>query len=132
MRALNAAAVARAEAVWIAERVHEIGEVPDSPATPYVAISASAGSTENHRNDGTHGSRGHRIVAQAVGRTVGEVGFAVEKAEAAFLDHRLAVPGFDTTPATVEVASPIIRDPDAGAYLLCTLTFTFQAYPKET
>lgn len=111
-----------------ADLVHRPGEVGDNPATGYAVVSVSSGSAENYALCGSHGSRGYRIVVQAVGKDVDEVAYVVDKADAAFLDHRLTVTGYDTTPARSEIASPIIRDPDAGVYLTCTLTFTFNAF----
>jgi hypothetical protein len=129
VRALQAAAVARLEAVWLADRVHDVGDVPGSPATPYVVVSASAGMAENHLNCGTHGSKAHRVIVQCVGATAAEVGFALEKADAAFQDHALVITGYDTTPATAELEANVIRDPDGGALLVVTQTYTFAAYP---
>ena len=129
MIAFGKAAVAAAEAAWVPERVHEVGKVPASPATPYSVVSVSSGSADNYGLCGAHGSRGYRIIVQAVGASANEVGMAVENADEAFLDKRLTVAGYDTTPATAEVASPIIRDPDGGALLSVTLTYTFHAYP---
>ena len=129
MREFNAAALAALEAVIPAARVHRVGEVPAEPVTGYAVVSVSSGSAENYRNCGEHGSRSYRIVVQAIGKTIDEVAWVVDKADAAFLDKRLALTGYDTTPAAAEVASPVIRDPDAGAYLSVTLTYTFTAYP---
>lgn len=129
MKAENDAALAAFEAAWKPAQVHLIGAVPTSPVTPYAAISVSSGSAENYRLHGEHGSRSYRIVVQAVGKSVSEIGFPVDGADAAFLDKRLTIAGYDTTPAQAEVSSPIIRDPDAGGLLSCTLTYTFTAYP---
>lgn len=132
MKALQVAAVARAEAVWNAAQVHEIGGVPDSPTTPYLAVSVTGpGPGGSARSGGSNGgSAMHRTVVQAVGRTAGEVAFAVEKATAAFVGHRLTVAGSRcTAPRDPEVASPVIRDPDAGGLLTCTLTFPFAVTP---
>lgn len=129
MKAENDAALARLEAVWNPAQVHAIGAVPVSPVTPYAAVSVSSGSAENYRLCGAHGSRSYRIVVQAVGKSISEIGNPIEAADTAFLDTKLAIAGFDTTPAQVEVSSPIIRDPDAGGLLSCTLTYTFAAYP---
>lgn len=132
MRAFAAAALAAYEAAWTPERVHRAGEVPTPPPPgAYGVLSVSSGSAENYRACGAHGSRSYRIVVQAVGKDVDEVGFAVDKADAAFLDKRLTVAGYDTTPARPEVSSPIIRDPDGGVLLSATLTYTFTAYPTE-
>lgn len=132
MKAIHAAALARAEAVWNATQVHEIGGVPASPVTPYLALSVTGpGPGGSARSGGSNGGAAvHRTVVQAVGRTAGEVAFAVEKATAAFVGHRLVVAGKRTTaPRDAEVASPVIRDPDAGGLLTCTLTFPFAVTP---
>lgn len=127
MSVFGAAAIAAARAAWITERVHEVGKVPATPATPYLVMSVSTGSAENYSLAAEHGSRSYRVVVQAIGASDGEVGFAVDKAESAFLDNRLTVAGFDTTPCAPEVSSQIIRDPDGGALLSMTLTYTFTA-----
>lgn len=129
MRAFTTAAVARAEAVWNAAQVHEVGGVPDVPTTPYVVISVSGGAAANHRLSGEHGSKARRIIVMCVGKSASEVGFALEKADAAFQDHRLVVTGYDTTLATAELEANIARDPDGGALLTVTQTYQFHAYP---
>lgn len=131
MLAFQNAAVAAAEAAWVAERVHEVGDVPGKPATPYMALAVSSGAGSTYSLLSARGSQAYRLVAQVVGRTAGEVAIGVEKADGAFLDRPLVVAGYDTTPMRSEVASPIIRDPDAGVLLSVTLTYTFHAYPTE-
>lgn len=120
-------------AVWTVTptRVHQVGSVPPGPATPYLVLSVSSGSAENYRMSADHGSRSYRIVAQAVGADADEVSFAVTKLDLALLDKRLTVAGFDCSPCQPEVSSPVIRDPDGGGFLTCTLTYTFTAYPTE-
>lgn len=128
MKAQQAAAVAALEATWNAAQVHDVGSVPASPTTPYAVVSVDSGTPGNYRA-AQHGSKAYRIAVQCFGKDVSEVGFAVEKAESAFLDKRLTITGYDATPCATEVSSPIYRDPDAGVLLLSTLTFTFSAYP---
>lgn len=131
MRAFAAAALAAYEAAWAPERVHRAGEVPTPPPPgAYGVVSVSSGSAENYRSGATSaGSRSQRVVVQCVGKSVDEVGFAVEKADAAYRDKKLAVAGYRCTPCHPEVSSPVIRDPDGGAFLTCTLTYTFAATP---
>lgn len=127
------AAVARAAAVWPQGRVYALGDVPELPGTPYVVLSVTSGAPGNYRLNVEHGSKGYRIVVQAVGKTLHEVAFAVDKVDAAFEDQRLVVAGFDTTPAAGDerVSSPVIRDADAGGLLTCTVLYPFTAYPEE-
>lgn len=123
MKALNDAALSRAQAFWNANQVHKAGSVPASPVTPYLVISVGSGSGESYTLEETGpGTRSHRLVAQAIGRTLDELGFAVDKADGAFVGVRLTEA---TTTCRPEVSSPVFRDPDAGALLVCTLTYTF-------
>lgn len=125
------AAVTRAEAVWNANQVHELGKVPSTPVTPYMVLSVSGGAAAAQRSDGTHGAKAHRIVVQCVGKTAYEVGTALDKADAAFADHALVIDGYDTTRAIAELEANITRDPDGGALLTVTQTYSFTAYPTE-
>ena len=130
LRLLNAAAVGALSDAMPAGRVHRPNEVPDAPVTGYAVVSVDSGATTTYRA-GSHsgGSRSHRIVVQAVGRNVDEVTWVVDRAHAVFIDRALSVPELRCTPCRAEVSSPIIRDPDAGAYLSCTLTYTFTSTP---
>lgn len=130
MRTLQQAAVDRLRTTLEDDRVHEPTAVPKSPTTPYALVSVTSGAAGNHRG-GVHGSRDHRLVVQVVGRTFGECGFVVDATETAFQDHRLQALALDVSPLNSEIASPVIRDPDGGALLTCTLTYTFTAYPTE-
>ena len=129
MRDFNDAAKARLGSVWNANQSYLPGEVGDSPATPYGIVSVSTGMGTAYRLTADHGALSMRIVVQSIGRDAEEVGFAVEKADAAFLDQRLSVSGYDCTPALAEASSQIIRDPDGGVLLSVTQTYTFTAYP---
>lgn len=129
MREFQAAVVAAAEAAWNASQIYEVGAVPTSPVTPYSVVGVSSGAMITRRLSTEAAGSGYRIAVQAVGKNASEVGFAVEKADSAFADTRLSVTGFDCSPCLVEVSSPIIRDPDGGGFLTCTLTYTFTAYP---
>ena len=124
-------AVAALVAAWRPQSVFAGGEVPAKPSTPYNVVSASSGSAENYRLSAQFGSRSYRIAVQAFGDTAAEVDFAVAKADAAFLDQKLAVTGWDLTPARVEGASPLLRDTDIGELLYKTVTYTLTAYPTE-
>lgn len=131
MKAFNTAAVTRAKSVWLADRVHKLGAVPATPATPYLIVSVTSQRPDNVRGDGDHGSAGYRAIAQAVGRTYDEVAFAVEKSDVAFLEGALVVPGYDVTPVAGDelVSSPVIRDPDDNGLLTCTVIYPFHAFP---
>lgn len=132
MKAENVAALAAARAAWnvTPPQTHPAGGVPTSPTTPYNVISVTSGAPGNYRAR-FHGSKKHYIVVQSVGKTVDEVAFAVDKADAAFEDKALVVAGFDCTEAGGEdrTASTVIRDPDAGGLLTCTVLYPFTAYP---
>lgn len=125
MKSLQTAAMAQAEAAWLADRVHAIGAVPTTPAKPYLTVGVASGSAQSYSLNEAHGTRTHRLVVMAVGTTATEVGFAVEKADAAFLDRSLTVTGIDCGPISVESSSPIIRDPDDNGLLVCTVVYTF-------
>lgn len=127
MRELNAAAVSAAQAAWPQGRVYKVGEVPASPVTPYLVLSVTAGAPTSYTLDVTHGMKSHRLVAQAVGKFYDEVALAVERADAAFEDAVLTVSGLDLGPMAGDerVASPVIRDPDAGGLLTCTVIYPF-------
>jgi hypothetical protein len=126
---LTGIAVTAAEAVWNANQVHAAGEVPGSPVTPYLALSVTAPGDTNYRAGGRGGSQSAWTVVQAVGKTANEVDFAVTKADAAFLGKRLTVTGKKATPARRDAPSTIIRDPDAGGLLTCTLVYRFTLNP---
>lgn len=118
---LTVDAVTQAETAWNANQVHPTGGVPASPVTPYLVLSVTAPGDTNPRAGGRSGSRAAWVVVQAVGRTADEVDFAVSKADAAFLGKRLN----GSTPALRDVPSPLLRDPDAGGQLTCTLVYRF-------
>jgi hypothetical protein len=133
VREIQAAALAAAKAAWnvTPTQTYEIGDVAPSPATPYNVVGVTSPAARNKRGDGTTGSKGYSITVQSVGRTASEVAFAVEKGEAAFLDKRLTVSGFDVSAPDPDevVSSPVIRDPDAGGLLVCTVVYPITAYP---
>lgn len=132
MEAENVAALAAARAAWNATQVHQVGGVPSTPATPYLTVSVTSGAPGNYRAR-FHGSEKHYIVVQAVGKNASEVAYAVDKADAAFQDKALVVAGFDCTESGGEdrTASTVIRDPDAGGLLTCTVLYPFTAYPTS-
>jgi hypothetical protein len=131
VREFQAAAEARLAAVWMSARVHPIGGVPASPATPYAAVGVDSPSYTNGNLAAQAGGQRHTIAVQVVGANKAEVDFGAEKAAAAFVEHSLAVAGFDCAPPNPEdvVSSPVIRDPDAGGVLVCTVLYPFTAYP---
>lgn len=135
MKALQAAAVARAEAVYTASRVHEPGAVPTTPPTPYLIVSVDGGRDETQMLNPEAASDAHRLVAQGIGASMDELTFAIDKARAAFSGYRLAVAGYDTTPCEAETSGPVIRDTDASGnltgFLSMTLTFTLNAFPES-
>jgi hypothetical protein len=126
---LTSIAVTAAEAAWNANQVHATGEVPGSPVTPYLALSVTAPGDTNYRAGGRGGSQAAWVVVQAVGKTANEVDVAVTKADAAFLGKRLTITGKKPTRALRDVPSPLIRDPDAGGLLTCTLVYRFTLNP---
>ena len=122
MKAQNDAAIAAAIAAWPGGQTYRVGEVPKLPATPYNVVSVDAGSPSNYRHGSRSTSRTWRIVVQSVGDTFNEAAFAVEKAEAAFLDQRISA---GTTPARREIAGSIQRDPDGGVLMYALNTYTY-------
>lgn len=122
---LTTAAVNAAETAWNAAQVHEVGAVPAGPGTPYLALSVTAPGDTNYRIGGRSGSRAAWIVVQAIGKNAGEIDFAIAKADAAFLGKRLS----GSTPARRDDPSTVIRDPDAGGLLTCTLVYRFTTTP---
>lgn len=135
MQALQAAALARGRAVYATDRVYEPSGVSTKPATPYLVVSVDAGRDETQMLNPQAASDAHRLVAMAVAKNMIELGFAIDKARAAYLGHRLVVAGYDTTPCEAETSGPVIRDTDASGsltgFLTSTLTFTLNAYETE-
>ena len=131
MRAFNNAAVAALEAVMPADRVHKVGEVPPEPVTGYAVVSVGSPGYSNVRNDASAGGKGYRITVMCVGRNADEVSWVADKAEQAFVNGRLTVAGYAVTPVAADevVSGPIIRDPDGGGFLTCTLLYPVNAYP---
>ena len=123
MLAEQSAVVAKLRATWTtAGRIHNVGEVPGSPATPYLDVAVAGGTPRNYKVGSRHSSKFYRATVRAFGKNVAEVGFAFEKAEAALLDERIAA-GY--TPCRGEVATTPIRDPDGGGLLMIVRTYTF-------
>lgn len=131
METLQQAALAHARSVWTDSGVWEPNDVPPSPTTPYLLVSVDGGRDEVFRSSGDAGSDGHRLVVMAVGRVMDELGFAVDKARAAFRGYSLEVAGLDCTPCVTESSGSVVDDPDAGGLLSLTLIYTFNAYPTE-
>lgn len=131
MEAENAAALAAARAAWNATQVWPTGGVPTTPTTPYLVVSVTAGAGQSYTLDTSYGVKAYRVVVQAVGKTIGEVSRAIDKADVAFEDKRLTIPGMDCTPlaGSERVASPVIRDPDGGGLLTCTVLYPFAVTP---
>lgn len=129
MTTLNEAALAAGEAAWNASQVHQTGSVPPSPLTPYNVLSVTAPGDTNARIGGRGGSQSAWVVVQAVGKDLGEVMFAVGKADAAFLGKRLTATGVRCSPTTRSDPSPVVRDPDAGGLVSCTLVYRFTTSP---
>jgi hypothetical protein len=131
VREFQTASEDRLKAVWTASRVYPIGGVPGSPATPYAALGVDSPAYTNGNLAAQAGGRRHTIAVQVVGANKAEVDFGAEKVAAAFLEHSLSVAGFDCAPPNPEdvVSSPVIRDPDAGGVLVCTVLYPFTAYP---
>lgn len=94
-----------------------------------MVVSATGGADENYQGDGEGGSTSHSVVVQCFGKTASEVGFALDKANAAFKGHRLAVAGFDATQASPQLEANVYRDPDGGTLLTVTQVYAFHLYP---
>ena len=124
MKALNDAAVAALEAIWAPGRVYRIGELDGIPATPYAVVGVDSGAKRNYRAGSRATSQAHRLTVQVVGASYNEAAFAVEKADAAFLDKRITA---DCTPCRRGVGTSIDRDPDGGALMYGLSTYTFTA-----
>jgi len=122
MRTQNDAALAAATAAWSTGHTYRTGEVPTNPATPYNIVSVDAGLPSNYRHGSRSTSRAWRIVVQSVGDTFNEAAFAVEKADAAFLDQRISA---GATPARREIAGSIQRDPDGGVLMYALTTYAY-------
>lgn len=133
MKAEADAALAAMRAAWKPLQVHEVGKVPASPVTPYAVVTASTGSPGNGNLAGQWGSKTYRVVVQAFGRTLSEIAAPVEAADVAFLNTPLIVVGQKMTPPDPAdvVSSQIIRDPDGGGLLACTVIYPITAYPTE-
>lgn len=129
MKAETDAAIAAAVAAWPQGRTYRVGDVPPSPVTPYNVIGVDSGLSRNYRKGSVASSRLHRLSVQSVGATVGEVVFAVEKARAAFLDQRIPVSGYVTTPCREETAADVQRDPDGSVLLYAFQSFKFTSNP---
>ena len=121
MRTQNDAAIAAALAAWPTGHTYKTGEVPETPATPYNVVSIDAGTPANYRHASRSTSRTWRIVVQSVGATFNEAAFAVEKADAAFLDKRVA----GGTPARREITGTVQRDPDGGGLMYALNTYLY-------
>lgn len=126
---LTDAALTAAQTAWNTNQVHEVGDVPASPVTPYLVLSVTAPGDTNYRVGGRGGSQSAWTVVQVVGKVASEVDFGISKADAAFLGKRLTITGKKPTPARREEPSPVVRDPDAGGLLTCTLVYRFTINP---
>ena len=123
MKAEQDATVAKLRATWTtAGRIHNVGEVPASPVTPYIDVAVDGGTPRNYKVGSRHSSKFFRATVRSFGRNVAEVAFAFEKAEAALLDERIAA-GY--SPCRGEVSTNVIRDPDGGGLLMAVRTYTF-------
>ena len=122
MKAQNDAAITAATTAWPQGHTYRVGEVPDNPATPYNVVSVDSGVSRNYRTASRSTSAQRRIVVQSVGATYNEAAFAVEKADAAFLDKRLTA---GATPARREIAGNVQRDPDGGVLMYALNTYTY-------
>lgn len=129
MRAENDAALERLRAVWSAGKVYAVGDAIDKDTTPYAIVSVDSGLRINYRRSSRAVNRTHRISVQVVGDTYREAAFAAEKADAAFLDHSLAVTGARATPCRDETATDLQRDPDGGVLIYGLRTYTFLTNP---
>lgn len=131
MKAELAAALDAMRTGWRPTQVHEVGKVPASPVTPYAVVSVSTSSRGNVNMAGQSGSVAFRVVIQCFGKTLTEISAPIEAADAVFLSGPLAVEGWDTAPVDPSevVSSQVIRDPDGGGLLACTLIYPITAFP---
>ena len=129
MKAEIDAAVAALQATWPQGRTYRVGAVPTNPVTPYNVVSVDSGISRNYRRAAGASSRLHRLSVQSVGRDAAEIAFAVERAQTAFLDKRLAVAGKAATPCREETPADVQRDPDGGVLLYAFQSFQFTTTP---
>lgn len=131
MREVLTAAKARQIAAWRTEQVHLAGEVPANPEMPYNSLSCDSGLPGDYLMTADHGSRSFRLAVQSVGTDADECAFAIEKADAAFLDQALTVAGFKVSKARLEIAGSPRRDLDAGGLMVALSTYTFTAIQED-
>lgn len=101
--------------------------VPASPVYPYLVYSVAGDRAEGYTLDSRHGFRFYRVILQSFGKTLAAALDIDDKAVGDLLDVSLAVDGYSTTPCRLELASAIVRDPDAQGVVGVTTTLTFTA-----
>lgn len=131
MKAIADAALATMQTAWNSTQVHAAGAVPGDPTTPYIVMYGPAERDDVMMLDGTAAVDGNRLMPMAVGKTESEVNRAVDRIRGAFRGKRLAVAGYDTTPAVIESTGGVVRDPDGGGLLSVTVFITFTATETE-
>ena len=107
------------------ERVVEPNTVAAKPVMPYATLAATDADTGTRRGDGSHGTETHRGVVQVVGRTAEGVSDVTTRIRDAFLNQRPTMTGYVCGPCLLEVAGPMLRDPDDHGVLTLTTTFVF-------
>lgn len=107
-----------------AARVYKFGDVPPSPAYPYMVLGLDTGTPSGRRTSGHSPSMRWRVTAQLFGRTWEAVKDMADYADAAFKDQPLTE--FPAAPFSVrEMATPPDRDPDAEGVLYALHTYRF-------
>jgi hypothetical protein len=100
-------------------RVYPMGKVPASPVYPYRTIGYSPNAPVVRTSEGS-GDPLRRFVVQHFGRSADSVEAAAQDTFDTFDGQRV---GGDV--CTQEIATPIMRDPDAGGVLSTTHTYRF-------
>lgn len=123
MRPTLAAVDAAIEAQGVT--VYAAGEVPPSPAYPYVVRSASTPTPSDYSHAALSGSMRWRVATLYVAASERSAFWVAEKVEAAMLDKRLSIPGKDCSRIKRESGAPIRPDDDAEGAMVGTDVWTF-------
>lgn len=86
------------------------GEVPDSPAFPYVVLHADPGTPSVTSKVPVSDRIDHRFQTTSVGRSQDQAAWAHESVSTSILDRVLVVAGRACTPIVQDSAQPISRD----------------------
>lgn len=126
------AVLARLEAYAAAEgvslRAYHAGEVPESPALPYVAVwtwQRTDGSIRRISDDSL--TRPFRTVTQFVGETRWEAQIVEQHVDAALRGYRLQIADTATTPCHHEAEAGVSRDSDLEDLFVGSCAWTWCA-----